>query len=771
MYATLVASNLHVIGTFDFNNNGKSEILKINGQIAPLEFIELDASGSHTTLWTYTPEKGSIVDVQFADINNDQVFELIVIQKNDVEKGWLSVFEWNGFDFSLKGDPFSKANGTTDKVRPSNLTYFEGVFSSAISSPTRSAKIFSLEFVEEKYRVSNSEILSDPIVTNGYGPVYSGIFENETGPIVALISPESNVIKVAVFSLETGSSISDVFSLNGARVVLGPDIQRYDENKDGYFDLIIPFATGEVFMLSNLGDSLSFTQSKFSEIGLFALKPNSEEKQINDIIIQRVEQDLHSRNGLSSPEDEFAFLLPTDSLMLGDTFNVIISPDSVSSFFEFNWTSQPPSGMFFDPKSQRIEWSPEREHIGIVDLSYKLISRTSEEIFSETSPFGNSYFLRPILKESMGTRIIFVGDTLKPPEPFVVLPKRMHTVTISTKDIDNADRFTFEGETPFSSTTMNANDVITVGVSTDLSTIKNDKSSSFVFQSSDDKPDSLVTITIMHDLSSNIIFTTIKPAVDTLTQSFDAEGQDPNMYQLPEYFFEGFPDELSLEITSDSSVSLLNSIENRSGVLSVGSPLFAKSHDIIFDYFGGRPYAIRGNVNVKKDGSHKTITEIDFESSFKPLSIRSILKSVNRDTLVFHADSVPDTLKAKTTYRSFYAPVTIIEKAQPKEPVLDEEAVDVETPVEVEAQTEEPVTEPEVETPAEEPVLDEEAVDVETPVEVEAQTEEPVTEPEVETPPSQASDQIDDVTELSAENPTNEIENVPVEVQPDSTGS
>ena len=139
---------------------------------------------------------------------------------------------------------------------------------------------------------------------------------------------------------------------------------------------------------------------------------------------------------------------------------------------------------------------------------------------------------------------------------------------------------------------------------------------------------------------------------------------------------------------------------------------------------------------LKKDGSHKTITEIDFESSFKPLSIRSILKSVNRDTLVFHADSVPDTLKAKSTYRSFYAPVTIIEKAQPKEPVLDEEAVDVETPVEVEAQTEEPVT-----------------------------------EPEVETPPSQTSDQIDDVTELSAENPTNEIENVPVEVQPDSTGS
>ena len=47
-----------------------------------------------------------------------------------------------------------------------------------------------------------------------------------------------------------------------------------------------------------------------------------------------------------------------------------------------------------------------------------------------------------------------------------------------------------------------------------------------------------------------------------------------------------------------------------------------------------------------------------------------------------------------------------------------------------------------------------------------------MTEPEAEAPPSQAPNQIDDVTEPpSAENPTNEIERVPVEVQPDSTGS
>ena len=71
----------------------------------------------------------------------------------------------------------------------------------------------------------------------------------------------------------------------------------------------------------------------------------------------------------------------------------------------------------------------------------------------------------------------------------------------------------------------------------------------------------------------------------------------------------------------------MGNVDDRSGVLTIGSPLFAKSHDMTIDYFGGRPYAIRGDVNVKKDGSHKTITEIDFETSFRPLSITTILKA------------------------------------------------------------------------------------------------------------------------------------------------
>ncbi len=58
--------------------------------------------------------------------------------------------------------------------------------------------------------------------------------------------------------------------------------------------------------------------------------------------------------------------------------------------------------------------------------------------------------------------------------------------------------------------------------------------------------------------------------------------------------------------------------------------------------------------------------------------IKSLLSSANRDTLVFHADSIPDTLKAKTSYKSFYSPVTIIKKATPV--ISPEELGDTPTP-------------------------------------------------------------------------------------------
>jgi hypothetical protein len=242
--ASLFADNMHVVGTFDFNNNGKSEILKINGLAAPLEFVELDSEGNHLPIWSYSPKEGSIIDAKFADLDNDKILELIVVQKNDGLGNWIEVFEWNGIGFTLNERAFSKEKKITEKVRPSNLSIFNDLFSTAISSPTRSADVFKLTYSDDgEVEKSNIKLYSDPIVTNGYGPVYTGIFNSGGIERVALISPESNVLKVSVFSMsqDEGMVSSDVFSLSGARVLLGPDIQAYDEDEDGFFELLIPF--------------------------------------------------------------------------------------------------------------------------------------------------------------------------------------------------------------------------------------------------------------------------------------------------------------------------------------------------------------------------------------------------------------------------------------------------------------------------------------------------------------------------------------------------
>ena len=81
-----------------------------------------------------------------------------------------------------------------------------------------------------------------------------------------------------------------------------------------------------------------------------------------------------------------------------------------------------------------------------------------------------------------------------------------HGVTVSSKDISDTSRFTFEGEAPFSTKTINNNQLITISVSANLSTIKQNKSGAFNFESDEKRPDSLITLSLIHDLSSNVFY-------------------------------------------------------------------------------------------------------------------------------------------------------------------------------------------------------------------------------------------------------------------------
>ena len=692
---TLLAGNLFVFGTLDLNNNGKSEILLLGGLSNQLEYVELSDDGSHHLLWTYSPEgNGKIVDARFSDLNNDNTEELVVILQSN-NNHWLSVFEWNGQTFSSKPKSVMGGNGKADIIRPGNLAGSANVFAVSMSTPTRSAELFTLFLEEGNLRKANSHTISGTLVNNGYGPVYVGVFSSNSESFVALMSPEGDGLKTSVFSTSNLGEelVSDLFVMNGARVVLGQYIQPFDENKDGADELLIPFATGEVYVLAYADGDLTFTESKLSKADLFGMKSSAGEAEINSAILARIENGLYDsvlKSNQKTDLDSLLFLV-TDTLLLGDTLNLFILPDSASDFYSFRWQTAPPADMRFEPSIYQIAWVPTRDHIGIVDASYELSIRIKEELLRGEDNYGDTHHIHPILQVIDSSLVILVSDTIVPPQPFVLVPSRFHRINISTTDIDEYDRFVFEGETPFSTNSINTNGVISIGISADLSTIKHNKTSAFNFKSSSDRPDSIVTLSFIHDLDSNVFYMSIFPTRDTIPQSFDPEGLSPDLFKFPEYFFEGFPSTLGLERAPNGRLSILSSDQNISGVISLSSPLHNQDHDLVLSYFGGRPYAVRGDINVKENGSQKTITEIDFESSFMPLLIDAWLTPASRDTFVFHLDSIPDTLKAKTDFHSFYAPATLL-----KEKRSIDEIVAGDPPSAVKVETETPPSELEI---------------------------------------------------------------------------
>ena len=666
----LTAENLHVFGTFDYNKNGKSEILKLKGLVASLEMVELGNDGSHHTLWSYSPQPFvQIVDVKFNDLNQDSLPELIVLQSGDPSGAWLKVFEWNGVTFSPSRGVVTESFDGKDTVRPSNLAVASDVFAIAMSTPDRSAGIFSISMNEGVPKASGIDIYSPSLVSNGYGPVYVGLITKGKVNYACLISPESDLIKVSLLSLsDTKKAVfSDLFVTNGARGILGPDIRAFDENKDGVNELIIPFATGEVFAVAISDSGVSFEESRLNQSGLFSLKSGAGETEINKKILSRIESGLYEAPLWieSFENNDSLLLLVNDTLMLGDTLNSLLLSDSTSSFHRFKWKSVPPPGMRFNPTTYSLEWIPRREHIGVSDVSYAFDVRQRDTLVSGSDALGDNHQILPVLESRDSSFVILVGDTIKPREPILVLPPRYHRVQVTSKDINDTDRFTFTGEAPFSATSSNINDIVTVGVSTNLSSIKQDKTAAFTFKSSENKPDSIITLSLVHDLKNNTFYASIYPSSDSLTQSFDPAGWKTKLSSFPEYFFEGFPNNMALDSLSNSGLSLLSAKKKMSGSITLYSPLPSQDHKIVLKYFGGRPHALRGDINVREKGYYRTLAEIDFEKSFTPLSVSSLLSPVSRDTFLFHEDSLPDTLRASMEYRSFYAPVTILDNLKP----------------------------------------------------------------------------------------------------------
>ena len=111
---------------------------------------------------------------------------------------------------------------------------------------------------------------------------------------------------------------------------------------------------------------------------------------------------------------------------------------------------------------------------------------------------------------------------------------------------------------------------------------------------------------------------------------------------------------MEIQTVSQDTIEILKTDKEISGIILLTSPMYEDDHLYEVSYYGGRPYAIRGDVKINDDSTQTTITEIDFETSFEVTNIKSWLVPAIRDTIIFNPDSLPDTLKTKYDYKSFY---------------------------------------------------------------------------------------------------------------------
>ena len=99
--------------------------------------------------------------------------------------------------------------------------------------------------------IEKVKLLKAQIIENGYGHIYASGFENNNKRYFAILSPENNKIKTAVFDMESGGTLlkSDIFIVGDATYLIGAGIQPYkgqDEISDG---LIVPYGSDDVFLL------------------------------------------------------------------------------------------------------------------------------------------------------------------------------------------------------------------------------------------------------------------------------------------------------------------------------------------------------------------------------------------------------------------------------------------------------------------------------------------------------------------------------------------
>ena len=643
----------HIHQTYDLNENGRKETLLLNDNGISAIWVEILSEGNLDTLWSYSSSDGAIfTDGELVDINNDKYKDLILIPDLYAAIGnqaWCYIFLGDKNGFSEYAITIKESLLELSTIRPSNLSVIPGesvMLAVSFGSPIRKGMVFDIEVANREVQIKESTLISAPIISNGYGSVYIGGFINDKSNYIALLSTEGSNLKTAIFDGRRPYNLllSESITVDNARFLLGSHLQQY-KNKDHQSNgLLVPFGTDDIFQLRIIDGKALISKTTLSGQSAFPLneKKNIErilnDKKIEEIVlssssktisdesvtlntkiliseVEKVRPNIENKNlEQKKHKKDYSNLAPT----LTDFLNTV--KNNSSSEPDKEPTTSIPI-MNHDMKS--TNWADEA---GFTQLE---LGEFVPELFDTTkvSLIPNIDKGITLFRENVIDSMQSFNDKNNDKDKYLDENRGidLYYVLVMTSISEKKDRYVFDGEAPFGVAinqipSMGKATHLQHGISADLSSLKIGEVYDFAYSLRDARFDSITTLTMVHDMQTNIVFMSISPTDDSLSQSYTSDSFDPKLFEFPDYFFEGFPNSLDMDFTD--KLIRFSFDENKDSAykgiyLSVTTPSYpSQSLAVFMDQ--GKLQSIRGEVVVRANGSKKVSTEFDLIGNVEP---------------------------------------------------------------------------------------------------------------------------------------------------------
>jgi len=641
-------------GPYDLDNDGRKEVLIISSSDRKAVLVEFQDKSISDTLWSYTfPEGTYFTDVSVIDIDSNGQPDLIATSKISIESkstGWLYVFQGTTHGFSESPLVAGKSGLDMDNIRPLNLSKVKGMpgyLSVSFGTPVRKTLIIRPNITDGHLKIDNVRTLSDPLIQNGFGHMYSGGFSSGNNDYVAQFSAELSTLKVSIFNVKNNFKhvTTEIVGMGKSRGIIGAEVQPYSNLKKGEQGLLIPFRTGEVKILNIIGKKISLTDSEFSHEDLFLEMKDPNKSEILDLVSSRIESGFY--NKVITKND---YIKEAKNKSAGYRQKNIEGPTLVDYLNEAGIVKKsktddkveiPKKSDDMDSKIWAAKASVKTEQVDSTLLISKdlvivnPIPDEDKEVAFHKTIFGPS--------DSISTSNTW-EDTVRNalvPEPIDLSGDDdssdrsidLYYVMVMAPSKGEKNRYVFDGEAPFG---INVNQVPPMGepthfqhsVSANISYLRRGNDYDFAYTLKEQISDSVTTLTMVHDMQTNIIFMSISPGVDSISQSYQPEAFDPKLFEFPDYFFEGFPTSLGMDfkdkIIKFSFDDTGDSVNYQGLYLSATTPSKPSQSLAVF-LNEGILQAIRGEVKVRENGSKKITTEFDITGYLEPAAMFSRL--------------------------------------------------------------------------------------------------------------------------------------------------